>query len=66
MQAGEVSDGTWHTALDAGWSDRELTDAVASVVANFFTNYFNHYAGTELDLPAAPDASPAEHGTEGG
>jgi uncharacterized peroxidase-related enzyme len=54
---GEVSDATWQAALDAGWTDRELTDAFASIVANLFTNFFNHYVGTELDLPAAPDVS---------
>lgn len=54
---GAVSDTTWQAALDAGWSDTELADAFASVAANLFTNYFNHFAGTELDLPAAPDTS---------
>lgn len=54
---GEVSDATWQAALDAGWSDTELTDAFASVVANVFTNFFNHYVGTELDLPPAPDVT---------
>jgi uncharacterized peroxidase-related enzyme len=52
---GEVGDGTWQAALDAGWSDRQLTDAFASIAANLLTNYFNHFVGTELDLPAAPD-----------
>lgn len=52
---GEVPDETWQAALDAGWTDLELTDAFASVAANLFTNYFNHYVGTELDLPAAPE-----------
>jgi uncharacterized peroxidase-related enzyme len=51
---GEVGDSTWHAALDAGWTDTELGDAFASVAANLFTNYFNHFAGTELDLPVAP------------
>jgi hypothetical protein len=27
-------------------------------VANLFTNYFNHYVGTELDMPAAPPLDP--------
>lgn len=54
---GEVDDSTWQAALDAGWADTELADAFASVAANLFTNYFNHYAATELDLPAAPDAT---------
>ncbi|MEX2659505.1 MAG: carboxymuconolactone decarboxylase family protein [Acidimicrobiales bacterium] len=51
---GAVSDATWQAALEAGWSDTELGDAFASVAANLFTNYFNHFAGTELDLPPAP------------
>jgi uncharacterized peroxidase-related enzyme len=54
---GEVTDGTWQAALDAGWSDTELADAFASVAANLFTNYFNHFVGTELDLPAVPATS---------
>jgi AhpD family alkylhydroperoxidase len=54
---GEVSDSTWEAALDAGWSDTELADAFASVAANLFTNYFNHFAETELDLPPAPEVS---------
>lgn len=52
---GAVSDAAWKDALAAGWTDTELTELFAHVAANLFTNYFNHYAGTELDLPAAPD-----------
>ena len=33
----------------------ELSEAFAHIAANLFTNYFNHYAGTELDLPPAPE-----------
>lgn len=51
---GEVSDATWKTALDAGWSDVELLDAYADVVRTVLTNWFNHLVGTELDLPEAP------------
>lgn len=54
---GEVDEPTWQQALDAGWSVEELTELFAHVMANMFTNYFNHYAGTELDLPAAPPTS---------
>ncbi len=56
---GEVGDATWEAARNAGWSKRELADAFASIVANLFTNYFNHYVGTELDLPAAPALDPS-------
>jgi hypothetical protein len=41
-------------ALDAGWSDRQLLEAFADTVRTILTNYFNHYVGTELDLPPAP------------
>ena len=53
-QLGHVEDETWQTAIDAGWSDAELTETSAHVTLNLFTNYFNHLVGTELDLPAAP------------
>ncbi len=51
---GYVSDPIWQAALDAGWREDELAEAFAHIMANLFTNYFNHYAGTELDIPAAP------------
>ena len=52
---GYVSEATWQAALAAGWSAGELSEAFAHIAANLFTNYFNHYAGTELDLPPAPE-----------
>ena len=51
---GSVQDGTWQAALDAGWTDAELTETSAHVALNLFTNYFNHLVQTDLDLPAAP------------
>jgi AhpD family alkylhydroperoxidase len=51
---GEVQDSTWQAALDAGWSDAQLTETSAVVALNLFTNYFNHLVRTKLDLPAAP------------
>jgi AhpD family alkylhydroperoxidase len=51
---GEVDDDTWQAALDAGWTDTELTELSVHVTLNLFTNYFNHMVGTELDLHAAP------------
>lgn len=51
---GTVQDSTWQAALDAGWSDAELTETSAHVALNLFTNYFNHLVETDLDLPAAP------------
>jgi AhpD family alkylhydroperoxidase len=54
---GYVPEPLWQAALDAGWSDTELTEAFASIMANIFTNYFNHYAHTELDIPSAQPLS---------
>ncbi len=34
-----------------GYSDGEITEIVAAVALNVFTNYFNHIAGTEIDFP---------------
>lgn len=51
---GHVEDATWQAALDAGWSDVELTEVAIHVSLNLFTNYFNHLVQTDLDLPAAP------------
>lgn len=51
---GYVEEDVWQAALDAGWSTEELGELVPHVMVNMFTNYFNHYARTELDLPAAP------------
>ena len=51
---GAVHETTWKRAQHAGWSDEQLSEAFAHLMANLFTNYFNHYAGTELDAPPAP------------
>jgi AhpD family alkylhydroperoxidase len=51
---GDIDDGIWQRAVDLGWSDTELAELFAHVAVNLYTNYFNHYAGTELDIPAAP------------
>ncbi len=51
---GTVTDEAWQGALDAGWSEADLSEAFAHIAANLFTNYFNHYAGTPLDIAPAP------------
>lgn len=40
-------------ALQLGWTEQDLAELFAHVTVSLFTNYFNHYAGTELDFPAA-------------
>jgi AhpD family alkylhydroperoxidase len=51
---GTVDDAKWQAALDAGWTDAQLTELSVHVTLNLFTNYFNHYVETDLDLPTAP------------
>lgn len=51
---GNTSDATWQAALDAGWSEEELTELAPHVTLNLLTNYFNHHVHTELDIPEAP------------
>jgi len=51
---GSVVDATWQQALDVGWTEEQLSETYAHVALNLFTNYFNHYAGTELDIELAP------------
>ncbi len=53
-RVGAVDDAVWQAALEAGWTDTELTETSAHVALNLFTNYFNHLVQTDLDLPAAP------------
>ena len=35
----------------AGLGDREITEIIATVAFNIFTNYFNHIAQTDVDFP---------------
>lgn len=51
---GNTSDATWQAAIDAGWSDEQLTELTVHVTLNLLTNYFNHHVHTELDMPEAP------------
>ncbi len=53
-EVGDVADSTWTAALEAGWTEQQLSEAFAHLALNLFTNYFNHYARTDLDVPAAP------------
>ena len=51
VQRGEVSDSAVESVRRAGYSDGEITEIVANVALNIFTNYFNHVAQTEVDFP---------------
>ncbi|MDQ1583127.1 MAG: hypothetical protein QOF36_1181 [Microbacteriaceae bacterium] len=51
---GSVSPEAWNRALAAGWTRAELSETFAHLAVNLYTNFFNHYAETELDIPHAP------------
>ncbi len=53
-QRGEVSDAAVQTVKRAGYSDGEISEIVANVAVNIFTNYFNRVAQTEVDFPHVP------------
>lgn len=48
---GMVSDEDIADLRNAGYSDGQAVEILAVVVHNIFTNYFNHLADTEVDLP---------------
>jgi alkylhydroperoxidase family enzyme len=50
-ERGMVSLSAVDTLRKAGYGDGEITEIVAVVAINIFTNYFNHIAGTEIDFP---------------
>ena len=47
---GYVTDADVKRVREAGYSDAEATEIVATVALNVFTNYFNLVAGTETDF----------------
>ena len=49
---GMVEDADLASAHDAGLTEADIVETVANVVANIFTNYRNHVAGTDIDFPA--------------
>ena len=48
---GLVSDAELDAARRSGLSEADIVETVANVVANVFTNYLNHVAGTDIDFP---------------
>ena len=43
----------------AGFTDGDITEIIAHVSKNIFTNYFNHVAQVEIDFRAAPELAHA-------
>ena len=53
-ERGRVSDSELEAFRAAGFGDEAVTEVVAHVALNVFTNYFNNLAETDVDFPAAP------------
>jgi uncharacterized peroxidase-related enzyme len=51
VKRGEVLDSEVATVRAAGYNDGEITEIVANVALNIFTNYFNQVAQTVVDFP---------------
>ncbi len=52
VSRGKVSPADFQAVTDAGYTEKEITEIVANVALNIFTNYFNEVAGTEVDFPS--------------
>jgi alkylhydroperoxidase family enzyme len=48
-----VSDNNLEQVRRAGFTEGEITELLANIALNLFTNYFNHLAETRIDFPAA-------------
>jgi uncharacterized peroxidase-related enzyme len=54
-QRGRVSDSDVQEVREAGFDDSAITEVVANVALNIFTNYFNIVGDTEIDFPEAEE-----------
>ena len=59
LRKADISNEEMAPLREAGLTDAEITEVVANVALNVFTNYFNHVAETEVDFPKAKLAFPA-------
>ncbi|MGA2441180.1 MAG: carboxymuconolactone decarboxylase family protein [Tepidisphaeraceae bacterium] len=51
---GNVSDADASAARSAGLDDGDIAEVIANVALNLFTNYFNNFNQSEVDLPKVP------------
>jgi len=51
LQRGDVSDADFHTLKRARFTDGQITEIIANIALNVFTNYFNVVARTDVDFP---------------
>jgi uncharacterized peroxidase-related enzyme len=59
LERGHLKDADLRAARDAGVTDAELTETIAVVAFNLFTNYLNHVARTPIDFPEVKPGVPA-------
>ena len=52
ISRGKVSDAEIEAVKNAGYTEKEISEIVANVALNIFTNYFNETAKTVVDFPA--------------
>ncbi len=52
LTRGKISQADYDDAIGAGLDEREITEIIANVALNVFTNTFNNVAGTPIDFPA--------------
>jgi uncharacterized peroxidase-related enzyme len=57
-ERGRVDDSDLERLHAAGFSEGDITEIVANVAVNLFTNYLNHVADTEIDFPEVGAAEP--------
>lgn len=50
---GRVTDRQLQHVRDAGFGEGDITEIIANVALNIFTNYFNHVSDPEIDFPRA-------------
>jgi len=55
----EMNEASFQQFRDLGLTDAEITEVIANVALNIFTNYFNLTAQTEIDFPRIKAAFPA-------
>lgn len=54
-----VSDSDVDNLRNVNFTDGEISEIIANIALNMFTNYFNEIAGTEIDFQVAPDLTTA-------
>ena len=51
QRRGLVTDTDFADVKSSGWTDEEISEMIAHVALNVFSNYFNHVALPQLDFP---------------